>query len=142
MTGVKEGDEEEAKADADAEAFVKNWDDGEEECKGDVIDELARENYKTSMTTNLKNIMRRQQRELLTASSNLMHTGVLQDIMREKKEKPRVRDLAESSSSKRLVRPASSYALIKRSKAAEMGTTARKDPSEAKISTSASFIHV
>ena len=122
--------------DEDPEEFIKNWnDDEEEEKEGDVIETLEKKNYKTSMTTNLKNIMRRQQRDLLTSSSNLMHTGVLHHILREAKERPAtIRNLAAVPSSKRLVRPASSYALIKKSKAAEQKLTERKEASASKIS--------
>ena len=96
-----------------------------------MIKRLEQKNYKTSMTTNLKNIMRRQQKDLLITSSNLLHTVVLQDILKGTQEE---RIKPSSSQNKRLMRPASSYALIKRSQIAENKPKEQKGKPNCKIS--------
>ncbi len=68
------------------------------------------------MTTNIRNIMRRQQRELLTSSSNLLHTDVMLSS-----ELPQIGQTPEklsvkspSPQKKTLSRPASSYVLTRK----------------------------
>jgi len=84
----------------------------------DMVRNLERDQYKTSMTTNLKNVTRRQKKDMLTTSSRLLHTGVLKGMEEEKKEQ---------GASKVLLRPSSSYALVKHAKIGDQEEVKRVD---------------
>eukprot|EP00826_Nyctotherus_ovalis_P019382 TRINITY_DN15973_c0_g1_i11.p3 TRINITY_DN15973_c0_g1~~TRINITY_DN15973_c0_g1_i11.p3 ORF type:complete len:197 (+),score=62.21 TRINITY_DN15973_c0_g1_i11:363-953(+) len=88
----------------------------------DAAKVLEREKYKTSMTTSLKNITRRQKKDLLVTSSRLLHTGVLRGA-----------EPKGQSAGKVLSRPASSYALVKRAERLEREETKSPVASQLKI---------